>query len=142
MPGSENPADMGTKGLNWELIERFTRMLGMEHRDGRAELAPELAQAMHTAHCRRHKSNAGQSGIARRFPKAQKVSLCDGYGEKEQHGCCKASPQQGACSHTAQSSNAKNAAQSGDPGLWVCPSREECGCNGCEMFCITSERYF
>ena len=40
--GTENPADMNTKGLNWENIDKFIRMLNMEHKEGRAELAPEL----------------------------------------------------------------------------------------------------
>ena len=42
VPGTENPADMGTKGLNGEFIDKFIKMLGMEHREGRAELAPEV----------------------------------------------------------------------------------------------------
>ena len=38
--GTENPADMNTKGLNAEQIDKFVRMLRMEHREGRADVAP------------------------------------------------------------------------------------------------------
>ena len=40
--GTENPADMNTKGLNGDQIDKYTDMLRMEHREGRAELAPEM----------------------------------------------------------------------------------------------------
>ena len=40
--GTENPADMNTKGLNESLISKYVEMLKMEHREGRSELAPEL----------------------------------------------------------------------------------------------------
>ena len=42
--GTENPADMNSKGLKAEDIMRYTEMLNMEHRQGRAELAPEVNQ--------------------------------------------------------------------------------------------------
>ena len=54
--GTENPADMNTKGLNWEQIDKFVRMLNMEHREGRAELAPELCKIIHQEHCNRYNS--------------------------------------------------------------------------------------
>ena len=39
--GTENPADMNTKGLNEALINKYVEMLNMEHREGRSDLAPE-----------------------------------------------------------------------------------------------------
>ena len=56
VPGTENPADMNTRGLNGELIDKFTRMLSMEHREGRAELAPEVCNLLHKLHCTRDNS--------------------------------------------------------------------------------------
>ena len=58
--GTENPADMGTKGLSGDQIDKFVRMLDMEHRDGRAELAPDLNKLLHVDHCKRHKSSDGK----------------------------------------------------------------------------------
>ena len=55
--GTENPADMNTKGLNGDTIDKFIRMLGMEHREGRAELAPELSQLLHNLHCKRYNTH-------------------------------------------------------------------------------------
>ena len=37
---------MGTKGLNGDQIDKFIRMLNMEHREGRADLAPDLSILM------------------------------------------------------------------------------------------------
>ena len=49
--GTENPADMMTKGLNIESISKFVKLLDMRHQEGRAELAPELSQAINTQRC-------------------------------------------------------------------------------------------
>ena len=54
--GTENPADMNTKGLNGELIDKYVRMLNMEHREGRADLAPEVCKLVHELHCQRFNS--------------------------------------------------------------------------------------
>ena len=40
--GHENPADLGTKGLEREAIQRFLRTLGMTRLDGRSAAAPML----------------------------------------------------------------------------------------------------
>ena len=42
VPGAENPADLGTKGLEREAIQRFLRTLGMARLEGRAAAAPSL----------------------------------------------------------------------------------------------------
>ena len=42
VPGTENPADLGTKGLEREAIQRFLRTLGMARFEGRAAAAPSL----------------------------------------------------------------------------------------------------
>ena len=47
---------MNTKGLDWEQIDKFVRMLNMEHREGRADHAPELCQAIHREHCNKYNS--------------------------------------------------------------------------------------
>ena len=54
--GTENPADMNTKGLNIEQIDKFSKMLRMEHRSGRADLAPELHKFLHNENCKRFNS--------------------------------------------------------------------------------------
>ena len=54
--GTENPADTGTKGLSGDQIGKFIRMLQMEHREGRAELAPDLNELMHLNQCLRFNS--------------------------------------------------------------------------------------
>lgn len=70
--GTENPADMNTKGLNAESIEKYVRMLNMEHKEGRAELAPELHQGLHKANCSRYNStNKNITKRVRRKPKAE-----------------------------------------------------------------------
>ena len=56
VPGTENPADMNTKGLNERQISRYTEMLNMEHRDGRSELAPELHSVINKEKCHRYNS--------------------------------------------------------------------------------------
>ena len=56
--GTENPADMGTKGLNGDQIDKFIKMLNMEHREGRAGLAPDLNKLVHDDHCKRLNSAA------------------------------------------------------------------------------------
>jgi hypothetical protein len=42
IPGAENPADMGTKGLNEQLIKRFTQHSGGIFSDGRPELCARI----------------------------------------------------------------------------------------------------
>ena len=54
--GTENPADMNTKGLNIEQIDKFSKMLRMEHRSGRADLAPEMNKILHDENCKRFNS--------------------------------------------------------------------------------------
>ena len=56
MLGTENPADINTKELNGELIDKYVEMLNMEHREGRAELAPEVCKVIHELHCQRFNS--------------------------------------------------------------------------------------
>ena len=56
VPGTENPADMNTKGLNESQISKYTEMLNMEHRDGRSELAPELHSIIQKEKCQRYNS--------------------------------------------------------------------------------------
>ena len=51
--GTENPADMNTKRLKTEDIIRCTEMLNMEHRQGRAELAPEVNKLIKQENCYR-----------------------------------------------------------------------------------------
>ena len=50
---TENPADMNIRGLNGERIEKCVRMLNMEHREGHADLAPEVTQVIEDADCKR-----------------------------------------------------------------------------------------
>ena len=54
--GNENTADINTKGPNGETIDKLISMLNMEHREGRAELAPEVGRLIHDQHCIRYNS--------------------------------------------------------------------------------------
>ena len=40
--GTENPADMNTKGISGDEIAKYIRMLNMGYREGRVNLAPEV----------------------------------------------------------------------------------------------------
>ena len=42
--GEANPADMMTKGVNGEKIERFCKVLGFARKEGRHEQAPEFRE--------------------------------------------------------------------------------------------------
>ena len=48
VPGTENPSDLGTKGLERDAIQRHLRSLGLARLDGRSAVAP-LLQARSTA---------------------------------------------------------------------------------------------
>ena len=48
VPGTENPADLGTKGLERDAIQRHLRSLGLARLDGRSAVAP-LLKARSTA---------------------------------------------------------------------------------------------
>ena len=54
--GTENPADMNRKGLNENLINKSVKMLNMEHREGRSDLAPELHSVIKKEKCIRFNS--------------------------------------------------------------------------------------
>ena len=54
--GTENPADMNTKGLNENLINKYTEMLNMQHKEGRSDLAPELHALLKQEKCLRFNS--------------------------------------------------------------------------------------
>ena len=53
----EKPADMNTKGLSGDEINKYVEALSMEFKEGRAELAPEVVQMMHAEHCNRFNSS-------------------------------------------------------------------------------------
>ena len=63
--GTENPADMNTKGLKAEDIIRYTEMLDMEHRQGRAELAPEVNKLIQRDRCVRF--NSSDAKVIKKF---------------------------------------------------------------------------
>ena len=54
--GTDNPADMNTKGLSEDEINKYVDMLNMEHRQGRADLAPEAHNIIHDIRCCRFNS--------------------------------------------------------------------------------------
>ena len=47
VPGQENPADIGTKGLNYELIVRHVSKVGGRFLVGRPDLCPRLQEDSH-----------------------------------------------------------------------------------------------
>ena len=64
VPGTENPADRNTKGLNKNLISKYTEMLNMEHREGRSDLSPELHSMIKGEKCIRY--NSTKSKVTKR----------------------------------------------------------------------------
>ena len=45
--GTANPADINTKGLSGDETNKYIDVLNMEHRSGRADLAPEVHNLIH-----------------------------------------------------------------------------------------------
>ena len=109
--GTENPADMNTKGLNIEQIEKFCRMLKMDHRTGRAELAPEMHKLIHKKHCERF--NSTSAVVSKRSRKESTINNTTKFEER-----CIAGIE-----------------------LWKCPCASKCGCDDNVMFCTLSARY-
>ena len=70
--GTENPADMNTKGLNGDDISRYVRMLSMQHKDGGSELAPEVHQLNNKERCNRY--NSTSSKVTRRVRNTQEAN--------------------------------------------------------------------
>ena len=60
VPGTENPADMNTKGLSGDEIAKYTKMLNMKYEEGRAELAPEVHQIVNKQKCTRFNSTSSK----------------------------------------------------------------------------------
>ena len=58
--GTENPADMNTKGLSGDEITKYIRMLNMGYQEGRANLAPEVQQLLQQAKCNRFNSTTSK----------------------------------------------------------------------------------
>ena len=56
--GTQNPADMNTKGLCGEEIAKYTERLHMGYKEGRAELAPEVHQMINKKKCTRFNSTS------------------------------------------------------------------------------------
>ena len=69
--GTENPADMNTKGLSGEEIAKYIKMLNMGYAEGRSELAPEVYQAIHKDQCTRF--NSISSKVTRRVRNTQET---------------------------------------------------------------------
>ena len=60
VPGTENPADMNTKGLSGEEIAKYTKMISMGYQEGRAELAPEVHNILKKQKCNRYNSSTSK----------------------------------------------------------------------------------
>ena len=58
--GTENPADMNTKGLSGDEITKYVEMLNMGYQEGRAELAPEVQQMLNKRKCNRFNSSSSK----------------------------------------------------------------------------------
>ena len=112
--GTENPADMNTKGLNSEQIDKFTKMLRMEHRSGRADLAPEMHKLLHKGICERFNST---SAMITKRPRRGKTENSNKSKMNFEEKCI--------------------------AGIesWKCPCAEKCQCKNNVMFCDFSIRY-
>ena len=72
--GTENPADMMTKGLNIESINKYVKMLSMKHQEGRADIAPELNQAINKQKCVRFNSESQKiTKVSRSIKRTPKI---------------------------------------------------------------------
>ena len=109
--GTENPADMNTKGLNGDDIIRYVRMLNMEHKEGKSDLAPEVHQLIHKDRCTR--LNSTSSKIMRRVRNIPYLGKPTTNLDHTAHHTV--SEDRGGC----------------DSG---------CGCGGCWMFCCGNDR--
>ena len=58
--GTQNPADMNTKGLSGDEIAKYTKMISMGYKEGRAELAPEVHQVLNKQKCNRFNSSTSK----------------------------------------------------------------------------------
>ena len=58
--GTQNPADMNTKGLSGDEIAKYTKMLNMGYKEGRAELAPEVHALTNKQKCTRFNSSSSK----------------------------------------------------------------------------------
>ena len=58
--GTENPADMNTKGFSGEEIAKYVEMLNMKYQEGRSELAPEVDQILPKQSCIRFNSKSSK----------------------------------------------------------------------------------
>ena len=58
--GTENPADMNTKGLSGDEIAKYIKMLGMGYKEGRSELAPEVHNLIKKLKCTRYNSTSSK----------------------------------------------------------------------------------
>ena len=67
--GTENPADMNTKGLSGDEINKYIENLNMEHRSGRADLAPEVHKLICVLRCTRFNSTSKYISKRVRFAK-------------------------------------------------------------------------
>ena len=67
--GTENPADMNTKGLSGDEINKYIDMLSMKFEEGRAELAPDLVSHLRSLHCNRFNSTTKKVTHRVRFEK-------------------------------------------------------------------------
>lgn len=56
--GTKNPADINTKGLSGDEVHKYVELLNMEHRSGRADLAPEVRNIVNNLKCCRTNSTA------------------------------------------------------------------------------------
>ena len=104
--GTENPADMNTKGLNGDGISRYVRMLNMQHQEGRSELAPEVHQLINKSRCGRF--NSTSSKVARRVRNTQDLRKPTNVLDRTEHSAVSESR--------------------GDID-------SDCGCSGCWMYC-------
>ena len=100
--GTENPADMNTKGLNGEDISRYVRMLNMQHQEGRSGLAPEVYQLINKERCGRF--NSTSSKVTRRVRNTQDLSKPINYLGRPEH--CTVSESHGDVTHTVSVSGA------------------------------------
>ena len=105
---------MNTKGLNIEQIDKFSKMLRMEHRSGRADLAPEMHKLLHQENCKRFNST---SAMMTKRPRRGKTVNTNKSNMSFEEKCI---------------AGMEN---------WKCPCASKCHCKNNVMFCAFSVHY-
>ena len=81
--GTQNPADMNTKGLSGDEIAKYTKMISMGYKEGRAELAPEVHKLINKQKCNRFNSSTSKITHRMRIRESQQSKQSSPVGQAD-----------------------------------------------------------